>query len=706
MANAINIVVNAQDRASKKIKNITKTFDNLESKAKKVSGVITGVGAVAGVALAGVAVAGAQQNSVLEQSEARWTTLLKSSEKAEKQMAWMKNFAKQTPFDYKAIDETATAMNGMGLSMKQVNKWLPALGDASATLGGGSETVQGLGRALGQMNAKGKVSAEEMQQLAERGVNAWGMLADGMNMTQGEVRKLSEDGKLLAKDALPLIYEGMNKTFGGGTKNLMKSTTGQAMLARENFSKLAGTLTQGAFDWFGATVLPLINTGMEKLTSVFEGGITSGFQKLATGSTKAQAGLAILAGAITTFMIPALINLKRQVIMSVIPMLTAFAPFIAIGAVVAGLALIIMKNWESFAPYFQGIFNVVKTAVAGFKDSFMVAFQNLQAGLTPIWEAVKHLFNTLKPVILAVGAIVGTVLGAMIVTAMAVFNGIITAIAPLVEAFVWLGDMVANVIGAVVALLTGDMNKASKLWQNATDSAIKFVQKLWEAFKGFFSGFINTIVQIFSSFGVDIVSKAQKIWSKVKSKFVDGLNNAKSAVSDGLKNIVSTITGWAGDFVDSGKGLLNSFTKGIKKGISKAVGAVQDGMSKIRDFLPFSPAKKGALSDLDKSGKSFFPTFAGGLSKGLSPMLKMAERGMGELSSMLAEPQTQLESMNNFSFGRQRVSMTVNHKIKGSVEVNGGKGTSETVKLASKKVQETFEDGDFLSDFRRASRSL
>ncbi|MCM2590480.1 tape measure protein [Rossellomorea marisflavi] len=77
------------------------------------------------------------------------------------------------------------------------------------------------------MNAKGKVSSEEFQQLVQRGMNAWQMLADGMGMTQGEVRKLSWDGKLLAKDALPLIYEGMQKTFGGGTQNLTKSTTGQ-----------------------------------------------------------------------------------------------------------------------------------------------------------------------------------------------------------------------------------------------------------------------------------------------------------------------------------------------------------------------------------------------------------------------------------------------------------------------------------------------
>lgn len=686
MANAIDIVVNASDRASGKLKGITKTFDSLSAKAEKASGAIMGAMAIGAGALTAVAVAGVKQNSVLEQSEARWTTLLKSSEKAEKQMAWMKDFAKQTPFDYASIDQSATAMMGYGLSLQNVQKWLPALGDASAVLGGGSETVNGLAMAIGQMNAKGKVSAEEMQQLAERGVNAWSYLAEGMGMTEAQVRKLSEEGKLLASDALPHIYAGMQQTFGGGTANLMKSTTGQAMQAKENFSELAGTLTSGAFDWFGANVLPTINNGMAWLTQTFSGGLLQGFQNLWNSSTQAKVVLTALAGIVTGVLVGGLFLLVG----AIAPVIGAIATFIAIGMTLSGVALAIASNWSTLAPFFQGIWNVIQTTFSGFLSAFMASWQNLKSSLTPLWESVKTLLASIKPVLVLIGGAVGVLL----TVALAVFNGIVAGIVPLVTAFLNLVDTVVNVVKAIAKLLTGDFKGATKAWERATESSINLFKNLWNALKGFFSGFIGTFISILKGFGVDVVGN-----------FKTMMSNGKTAVTDGISNIISGIKGYFTQMVSSGKGLLEAFTDGIKKGISKAVSAVSDGMKQIRDFLPFSPAKKGALSDLDKSGKSFFPTFAGGMAKGTSAMLSMANKGMNELNDILMAEKgnVQLDS-----FGASLSSRVV-HEFRhtGEVEVKGADGTSSKVAVdfVAGSVEERFLNwDDLVSDLRQAVR--
>ncbi|MFP3339769.1 tape measure protein, partial [Micrococcus sp. SIMBA_131] len=88
--------------------------------------------------------------------------------------------------------------------------------------------------------AKGKVSAEEMAQLSERGIDAWGMLSKAMGKPVAEIRKMSEEGKLLASDALPILQKGMEETFGGGTAEYMKSTAGQLDQVKESFSTMAG----------------------------------------------------------------------------------------------------------------------------------------------------------------------------------------------------------------------------------------------------------------------------------------------------------------------------------------------------------------------------------------------------------------------------------------------------------------------------------
>lgn len=58
-------------------------------------------------------------------------------------------------------------------------------------------------------------------------------------------------------------------------------------------------------------------------------------------------------------------------------------------------------------------------------------------------------------------------------------------------------------------------------------------------------------------------------------------------------------------------------------------------MKKIRSYLPFSPAKIGPLSDLDKSGESFFPTWADGMEKGERPLIRQVETGMNRVTELL-----------------------------------------------------------------------
>jgi hypothetical protein len=63
------------------------------------------------------------------------------------------------------------------------------------------------------MAAKGKVSAEEMNQLAERGIPAWRMLADGIGVSIPQAMKMAEKGAIDANKAIVSIINGMNEKF-------------------------------------------------------------------------------------------------------------------------------------------------------------------------------------------------------------------------------------------------------------------------------------------------------------------------------------------------------------------------------------------------------------------------------------------------------------------------------------------------------------
>lgn len=524
--------------------------------------------------------------------------------------------------------------------------------------------------------------------------------------------------------------------------------------------------TEGLFIAIGEQLAPALQVGIDFIAGLARQAID------VIGNLEQFKGvLIIVTGAILMGMVPAFIALAGAVWSAMAPLL----PFLAIGALIGLLAWQIMENWSTFAPYFQGIFDFVSTAVEGFKSVFMQSFQNLKNGLTPIWEAVKTLLRSLEPIIMLVGA----VLGVLLVTAMAIFNGIVSAIAPLITAFLNIVDVVVNVVNAVIAVLTGDWQGAMDYWNSATESAVEFFKNIWDAIKNFFSSFVSTFVSILSSFGIDVVGKFTEMWEGAKSKVSSGIDavtgffkglppkvmsflislavkavakftemmgnakdrvstgisnvvsffsglpskamahiirlatdlvskftsmmgDAKSAVSKGITNVIDTIKNFGSQFLSAGKGLLKELVSGITSGIGKAKDAVKSGMDTLRNLLPFSPAKEGPLSDLDKSGESFFPTWYEGALEQVRPMQRAIAGAMNDINDSV-ESDTGSIGLEAFTGGKTRMTVVHRHEHNGTVEVKGD-NSRDSVNFVKKDITTRTED-TFTSDLRRVVRS-
>ena len=65
--------------------------------------------------------------------------------------------------------------------------------------------------------------------------------------------------------------------------------------------------------------------------------------------------------------------------------------------------------------------------------------------------------------------------------------------------------------------------------------------------------------------------------------------------------------------VTSGEHLIDAFVQGVENEAEKAYNAVSSVVGKVRKLLPFSPAKEGPLSDLNKTGPAFIQTIADGI---------------------------------------------------------------------------------------------
>lgn len=223
-----------------------KRFGGMGDAAKKMGG---GLLFAAGAGLT----MGVKTASGLQQADIAFTTMLGSGQKADAFLADLKDFAASTPFEFPDLVSASQKLLAMGFTAKEVRPTLTAIGDAVAGLGGGPEMVDRVTMALGQMQAKGKVSSEELLQLTEAGIPALKILADSYGVTTAEMQDMVTKGKVLSDKAIPAIVTGLEK----GTK----STTGFGGMMEKQSKSMAGswstfmdTLQMGLAD----SVQPLI----------------------------------------------------------------------------------------------------------------------------------------------------------------------------------------------------------------------------------------------------------------------------------------------------------------------------------------------------------------------------------------------------------------------------------------------------------------
>ena len=253
----------------------------LASQAKIAALAITGIGIAAGTA---TVTAGFGFNSMRQQAQIAFETMLGSGQKAKKFLDELQAFAAKTPFEFSGLVQGAQRLLAMGFAAEDVLPTLTAVGDAVAGLGGNGEMIDRVTRALGQMMAKGKVSAEEMMQLAESGIPAWKMLADAIGVTVPEAMKMSERGAISASTAISALVDGMNAKFGGMMEKQSITFAGLLSTIKDTFGIISGQVMQPFFD--------MATKGMQRLvdftsTPAFTAGVERFTQRI-TEATKAM----------------------------------------------------------------------------------------------------------------------------------------------------------------------------------------------------------------------------------------------------------------------------------------------------------------------------------------------------------------------------------------------------------------------------------
>ena len=168
------------------------------------------------------------------------------------------SFAAHTPFEFPGLQNSAKLLLAMGVNSKDVLPYMHSIGEAVSAIGGNEETLSGVSMAIGQMVTKGKISAEEMGQLAERGIAAWDILSQKMGKSKSELMDMASQGKLFSDQVVPLLVEGMGTKFAGALDKQSKTFNGMISTMKDNLSMLSGKLAQPIFEKLKAGLTTLL----------------------------------------------------------------------------------------------------------------------------------------------------------------------------------------------------------------------------------------------------------------------------------------------------------------------------------------------------------------------------------------------------------------------------------------------------------------
>ena len=200
-------------------------------------------------------------------------TLLGES-KGQQMMDDLDAFAKATPFQTSQVIAQSQRMLAMGWNAEDIIKDMETIGDAAAATGKGEEGLQRIVLALSQIKSKGKLSTEELNQLAEGGIAAKRYLAEGLGYGSGDeglakMTKDLENGKIMADTAVQTILNGMKEYKGMMSKTANETVSGiwsqiQDTFEINVFRKWGQGLQDGAKRGLGA-ILNLLDNADEAL---------------------------------------------------------------------------------------------------------------------------------------------------------------------------------------------------------------------------------------------------------------------------------------------------------------------------------------------------------------------------------------------------------------------------------------------------------
>lgn len=378
---------------------------------------------------------------------------------------------------------------------------------------------------------------------------------EALNLAALAFGTMAEDGNLKFITSLTSVGSTYD-SVKGSAQGMFDATTTPMQQMESNTRKLQQALVP-----LGEKLAELANAILPPLVSVITT-IGGWFERLPGPVQNFVIILGALLAAFTalTPVIAAISVAMGALNVSMLPIIAVIA---AVAAAIAGIIAII-QNWGAITQWFGELWNTICTGIGAMVDSLKAWFSNLWTHLQSVWEGIC---NVVQTAVMLLGSIIQGAIDIITLPFQMIWEnckGIVFS--------VWEGikSVVSSAIHAVSSTISSVMGAIKNV-----------ISTVWNAISSKVSSVLNAIKTTVSTIFNAVKSVASSVWNGIESvisSVVDGIKSKVSSVFNGVKSTVTSI-------FNGIKSTATSVWNGIKDAIIKPVEAAKNAVKGIIDKI-------------------------------------------------------------------------------------------------------------------------
>lgn len=378
---------------------------------------------------------------------------------------------------------------------------------------------------------------------------------EALNMAALAFGTMAEDGNLKFITSLTSVGSTYD-SVAGSAQGMFDATTTPMQEMESNTRKFQQSLVP-----LGEKLMELANTIIPPLVAMITT-ISGWFEKL---PGPVQNFVIILGALIAVF--TALVPVIAAVAVSVGVLNISLLPIIGIIAgVAAAIAAIIaiVQNWGAITEWFGNLWNTICTGIGQMVESLKAWFLGLWEHLKSVWDGIC---NVVQTAVMLIGSIL-----------QAAFD-IIT----LPYRFIWENckEIVFAIWEAIKSVVSSAINAVSGVISTVMGAIQNIISTIWTAISTKVSSVVNAIKTVVTTVFNAVKSVVSSVWNSIKSTISTVVDGIKSKVSNVFNSVKSTVS----SVFNGIKSTTTSVWNGIKNAILTPIEAARDKIKGIVDKI-------------------------------------------------------------------------------------------------------------------------